>query len=179
MPPFSFSHAISTISGRLLSTLTTSPLKSLAKTPAVTVMVVNLYYSDPNILPERGFGYLIPRSIPFEQNPECALGVVFDSDSSIGLPPPAGVLIVPGAMTKGFQAYRPDTLTISLAIGGKVVWRNDDAITHTVTDTTAAAAFSRTLGAGDTASVVFSATGEFPFKCSIHPTMRGLIVVTS
>lgn len=47
-------------------------------------MVVNLYYLDPNILPERGFGYLIPRSIPFEQNPECALGVVFDSDAVQG-----------------------------------------------------------------------------------------------
>lgn len=47
-------------------------------------MVVNLYYSDSNILSEHGFGYLIPRSIPYEQNPEMALGVVFDSDASIG-----------------------------------------------------------------------------------------------
>jgi len=47
-------------------------------------MTVNLYYRDPYVLNERGFGYLIPRSLPFEQNPEFALGVVFDSDSSIG-----------------------------------------------------------------------------------------------
>ena len=47
-------------------------------------MVVNLYYRSPSLLPERGFGYLIPRSVPFEQNPECALGVVFDSDSTVG-----------------------------------------------------------------------------------------------
>jgi protoporphyrinogen/coproporphyrinogen III oxidase len=47
-------------------------------------MVVNLYYSSPHVLPQPGFGYLIPRSIPFAQNPECALGVVFDSFSSIG-----------------------------------------------------------------------------------------------
>jgi plastocyanin len=107
------------------------------------------------------------------------LGACSDSSSSNAPPPAADVLIVAGAMSKGFQAYNPDTLTISIANGGKVIWRNDDAVTHTVTDTTAAAAFSRTLGAGDTASVVFGATGEFPFKCSIHPTMRGLIVVTS
>jgi len=62
----------------------TSSVPSLASMHAVTVMVVNLYYSDPNILPERGFGYLIPRSIPYEQNPECALGVVFDSDAVTG-----------------------------------------------------------------------------------------------
>lgn len=47
-------------------------------------MVVNLYYANPDVLPEAGFGYLIPRSIPFDQNPECALGVVFDSYSSVG-----------------------------------------------------------------------------------------------
>ncbi|KXG47996.1 Protoporphyrinogen oxidase [Penicillium griseofulvum] len=52
---------------------------------AVTAMVVNLYYTNPDILPvEDGFGYLIPRSIPYEQNPECGLGVIFASSSSVG-----------------------------------------------------------------------------------------------
>lgn len=51
---------------------------------AVTVMVVNLYYSNPRVLPVQGFGYLIPRSIPFSQNPECALGTIFASSSSVG-----------------------------------------------------------------------------------------------
>ena len=48
---------------------------------ATTVMVVNLYYPDPDILPMQGFGYLIPRSLPVEQNPECGLGVIFPSKS--------------------------------------------------------------------------------------------------
>ena len=47
-------------------------------------MVVNLYFSQPDLLSVRGFGYLIPRSVPFEQNPELALGVIFDSDVSTG-----------------------------------------------------------------------------------------------
>jgi oxygen-dependent protoporphyrinogen oxidase len=42
-------------------------------------MVVNLYYTNPDLIPVEGFGYLIPRSIPWEQNPERALGVIFDS----------------------------------------------------------------------------------------------------
>lgn len=50
----------------------------------VSVGVVNLFYSIPNLLPVSGFGYLIPQSIPFEQNPELALGVVFDSDAVQG-----------------------------------------------------------------------------------------------
>lgn len=49
--------------------------------PNATVMVINLYYPDTS-LPIEGFGYLIPRSVPFEQNPEFALGVVFDSDAT-------------------------------------------------------------------------------------------------
>lgn len=47
-------------------------------------MVVNLFFSDPEILPVHGFGYLIPRSVPYAENPERALGVVFDSDATIG-----------------------------------------------------------------------------------------------
>ena len=50
---------------------------------AATVMVVNLYYPNPNLTdPYRGFGYLIPQSIPMEQNPERALGVIFASETS-------------------------------------------------------------------------------------------------
>lgn len=48
-------------------------------------MVINLFFPSPTLLPIHGFGYLIPRSIPFAQNPERALGVVFDSDATIGL----------------------------------------------------------------------------------------------
>ena len=50
-------------------------------------MTVNLYYppsaSPPISIPE-GFGYLIPQSVPFEQNPERALGVIFDSSAIKG-----------------------------------------------------------------------------------------------
>jgi oxygen-dependent protoporphyrinogen oxidase len=52
---------------------------------AVSVAVVSLYYPEPNVLPARGFGYLIPRSVPFALNSERALGVVFDSDAVPGL----------------------------------------------------------------------------------------------
>lgn len=54
---------------------------ALGSIPTATVMVINLYYPDTHLSVE-GFGYLIPRSVPFEQNPEFALGVVFDSDAT-------------------------------------------------------------------------------------------------
>ncbi|KAK4945715.1 oxygen-dependent protoporphyrinogen oxidase [Elasticomyces elasticus] len=51
---------------------------------SASVMVVNLYYSNPSLIPAsvRGFGYLIPRSVPFDSNPERALGVIFSSETS-------------------------------------------------------------------------------------------------
>ncbi|KAJ5584318.1 uncharacterized protein N7459_004118 [Penicillium hispanicum] len=56
---------------------------------ATTVMVVNLYYPSPKVVPVMGFGYLIPRSIPVEQNPEFGLGVIFASLSSNGFNGPS------------------------------------------------------------------------------------------
>ena len=53
--------------------------------PGVSVMVVNLFFKNPNLLASNpGFGYLIPRSVPYDQNPECALGVIFDTFAAPG-----------------------------------------------------------------------------------------------
>lgn len=87
--PRLFSHVVSTISAKTLHQVVKNGYGSrmlypFDEIPSVSVMVVNLFYSNPSILPVHGFGYLIPRSIPFVQNPERALGVVFDSDATIG-----------------------------------------------------------------------------------------------
>lgn len=61
-----------------------SGAESLPKMDSETVMTVNLYYKTPDMHPP-GFGYLIPLATPAEQNPENALGVVFDDSYSTGL----------------------------------------------------------------------------------------------
>ncbi len=101
------------------------------------------------------------------------------STSSNNPKPPANVRVVSGASVKGFQAYAPDTFTVSLASGGKVTWRNDDGgVQHTVRDTAAANTFDTgIITAGDTASIVFTAVGQYPYMCGIHNGMRGLIIV--
>ena len=73
-------------------------------------MVVNLYYSNPDLLPVHGFGYLMPRSLPFAQNPERALGVVFDSDATIGqdkIPGTKLTVMLGGHWWDGWDTY-PD-----------------------------------------------------------------------
>jgi len=75
---------LTTGSGAFHSDLPLPCIRQFTAPPSVTVGVVNLYYSNPILLPVSGFGYLIPQSIPFDQNPEFALGVVFDSDAVQG-----------------------------------------------------------------------------------------------
>lgn len=74
------SHIISALSpGHLNQVCRTATGFDLIETiPTVTVMTVNLYFRTPD-LHEPGFGYLIPQGTPFENNPERALGVVFDT----------------------------------------------------------------------------------------------------
>ncbi|KAL9113547.1 MAG: hypothetical protein Q9227_002285 [Pyrenula ochraceoflavens] len=89
-------------------------------TYAVTVMVVNLYYSRSDLVPVSGFGYLIPQSIPYEQNPENALGVIFGSDSSVGQDTAAGTkltVMIGGHMWDGrdLQNYPSEASAIEKA----------------------------------------------------------------
>lgn len=78
--PAEYDHVICTLFSKQLAQITEPPnsLPSLAETHAVTIMTVNLWYPNPNLLADGGFGYLIPSSTP--DNDEGALGVLFDSD---------------------------------------------------------------------------------------------------
>lgn len=116
---YEFDHVVSTIPGdKLASIAPTINLSSLSRTSAVTVMVVNLFFSSPDILPVHGFGYLLPRSVPFEQNPERALGVVFDSDASIGqddVPGTKVTVMLGGHWWDDFDAYPDEDEGASMA----------------------------------------------------------------
>ncbi|KAF2711386.1 Protoporphyrinogen oxidase [Pleomassaria siparia CBS 279.74] len=90
--------------------LVISTLRAKELTPYVTVMTVNLFFSKPNLIPVSGFGYLIPQSVPFEQNPERALGVIFDSDAVPGQDTVKGTkltVMLGGHWWDGWQGY-PD-----------------------------------------------------------------------
>jgi oxygen-dependent protoporphyrinogen oxidase len=91
-PPVKYDNCVSALPASTLATLTPH-LPALRDIHSVTVMVVNLFYTDPNVLPVQGFGYLIPRSIPLSQNPECALGVVFDSMVEVTSKPVTGTKV--------------------------------------------------------------------------------------
>lgn len=76
-----YDKVISSLYSGTLAKLTGPALPSLKSSTAVTIQIVNLWYPNP-LLTARypGFGYLIPQSVPAENNPHAALGVIFDSD---------------------------------------------------------------------------------------------------
>lgn len=77
--PIPYKNVISALTPAHLNTITQKQKPALIPNiPSVTVMTVNLYYRTPDLHPA-GFGYVIPQATPFENNPERALGVVFDT----------------------------------------------------------------------------------------------------
>ena len=77
--PTTHTHVVSALAPEKLNPLhRMNNQRLIPSIPSVTVMTVNLYYHTPNLAPA-GFGYLIPSATSFENNPERALGVVFDT----------------------------------------------------------------------------------------------------
>ncbi|KAA6413154.1 MAG: protoporphyrinogen oxidase [Lasallia pustulata] len=116
-------HVISTLSGKALNAIYRKNGKHqglwyLDQAPSVTVMVVNLFFSNPALLPVHGFGYLLPRSIPFTQNPERALGVVFDTDATVGqdsIPGTKLTVMLGGHWWDGWNSYPDEEEGASMA----------------------------------------------------------------
>lgn len=80
-------------------------------------------------------------------------------------------------MIKDFS-FNPST--ISIPQGTTVTWVNGDGMAHTVeSDAGAPVAFaSPELGNGGSYRQTFTQAGTYAYHCSIHPSMKGTIVVT-
>jgi plastocyanin len=71
--------------------------------------------------------------------------------------------------------FKPDTVTIP--VGSKIVWENDDDIPHSIVETTGKF-HSPALDTEDKFSFTFDKAGTFEYFCGLHPHMTGKIVVT-
>lgn len=72
-------------------------------------------------------------------------------------------------------AFAPPNLTVPA--GTTVTWTNRDEEPHTVAASDGSF-HSPGMGTGATFAHTFSAPGTFDYVCSIHPMMRGTVVVT-
>jgi plastocyanin len=73
--------------------------------------------------------------------------------------------------------FAPATLTV--AKGTRVEWSNTTDAPHTVTsDSGTTLASSMINPSGGSFSFTFSQPGTYTYHCTIHPNMKGTIVVT-
>ncbi len=73
------------------------------------------------------------------------------------------------------RAYQPSQLTVG--IGQTVTWRNESVgQQHTVTSVDGRFD-SGVMSAGGSFTMTFAQTGTFNYSCTIHPTMKGSVLV--
>lgn len=102
-----------------------------------------------------------------------ALGAAACNDEDLAPPPEDAVS--EEVDIQGF-AFEPERLEVPT--GAEVVWTNQDAVDHTVTSRDDEFD-SGTMNEGDTFAHNFSEPGTFEYRCLIHPTMTGTVVVGS
>jgi plastocyanin len=71
-------------------------------------------------------------------------------------------------------AYGPDPVTVQ--VGGKVTWLNEDTAPHTATADDGSFD-TGTIERGKIKSETFKQAGTYPYFCEIHPTMHGTVEV--
>jgi plastocyanin len=97
------------------------------------------------------------------------------------------VRIPQGSSSLTDDAYIPNPVEVN--VGATVTWINDDFTTHTATSGDPGSGSTGIFGGsedspeiigpeGDTQSYTFDEAGEFPYYCTLHPSMVGTVVVT-
>lgn len=85
------------------------------------------------------------------------------------------VFISPGAADRSnLDPFFPPELSVPQ--NAIVSWRNDDSTEHTVTADDRSFD-SGPISPGDTFDNTFDSRGEFRYHCSIHPFMKGVVIV--
>jgi plastocyanin len=103
--------------------------------------------------------------------------------------PPGGGVPTPAAPPSSSSPAAVDTTTIAIAnfaftpavirvkAGATVTWTNLDQDAHTVA--ISGSPVSPPLQNADTYSRTFDQPGTYSYLCTLHPTMRGMVVVTA
>lgn len=120
------------------------------------------------------------------QTPKQASGQVTGSNQqTTPTSPTVTTSTTPGSMSTGVKydvnimsfAFTPQTLTITP--GSTVIWTNSDSVAHTVVSDSGSEIDSPSLTKGESFSHTFTTPGTYTYHCSIHPNMKGTIIVSS
>jgi PKD repeat protein len=90
--------------------------------------------------------------------------------------PPLPDLVITITGLHGASSFSPNPA--SARVGQKVVWLNSDALPHTATANGGAFDTGIVDAGASSAAVAMGAAGTFPYRCTLHPSMTGTLVVT-
>jgi plastocyanin len=106
------------------------------------------------------------------------LVIVLSSSASTTSPsgvPPGSTAPAAGITRVDIQNYKYTPETLTVRVGTKVAWTNQDSVPHSAT---VAGGFDTGLFAkGRSRTVTMARAGTFHYICTIHPFMHGTVVV--
>lgn len=85
----------------------------------------------------------------------------------------------PAAVQVNIFNYKFDPETVTVPAGTTVTWTNKDEIPHTVASSDNKFKGSSGLDTGDSYSYTFTEPGTYSYYCTLHPFMKGKVIVTS
>lgn len=71
--------------------------------------------------------------------------------------------------------FKPKSLSVK--VGQKVTWTNDESVQHNVVATKGASFKSELFGKGGTYSYTPKKAGSIAYVCTVHPGMEGKLTV--
>jgi plastocyanin len=99
----------------------------------------------------------------------------YDGGSPSNAVAPAVANPLPSAVTqvsmRNLQFY---PVTLQVKKGDVIEWKNDDLVPHTATS---ASFNSGTIVSGQSWRHTFTDAGSFPYVCTFHPQMKGVVIV--
>jgi plastocyanin len=96
------------------------------------------------------------------------------SESGGNAPAPSGEAVRAGKVRIVDFVYDPDPVTVQ--VGGKVIWQNEDAAPHTATADDGSFD-TGTIEQGKIKSETFKDAGTYGYFCEVHPSMHGTVEV--
>jgi plastocyanin len=116
----------------------------------------------------------------YQANPSTGATQTTSPDSGQSTPPPAvsqsttPPVSQPQTYDVKIQSYAFAPSMLTIKVGDTVRWTNYDSVGHTVVSDSFS---SPTLSNGNTYEHMYSTPGTYTYRCSIHPSMQGTIIV--
>ncbi len=115
---------------------------------------------------------LISLSAALPNTPDSQVGFNFGSANLNQIVDPSS-----SAYTVNIKSFSFQPATLNVPAGTTVTWNNQDSVQHTVTSDVQGLFDSGAIAPGKKFTYTFPAPGSYSYHCSIHPGMKGTIVV--